>query len=425
MNQGLTAQDQQSDAPGKADPGTMQNHPFIPFHLPSIGEEEVRAVEATLRSGWLTTGPRTAQFEKEFGAYVGAPYAVAVNSCTAGLHVAFAALGIGRGDEVITTPLTFCSTVHTILQVGARPVMADIGSDGNIDPEEIARAITSRTRAIVPVHFAGLPCEMDAIWALARRHGLFVIEDAAHAAGTHYHGRPIGMTSPDQGEDSSDAVCFSFYATKNMTTGEGGMITTPRESLEARMRMLSLHGMNRDAWKRYSERGNWYYEVVDGGFKYNLTDVQSALGIQQLRKLDSFIEIRARYADIYKQAFEDLKELELPPAPAGVRHSWHLYVVRLNLNRLNIDRAGFIEELRRRGVGASVHFIPIPLHPYFARMPLAQRPCPRALGLYPRIVSLPLYPAMTEEQVRYVADTVKGILLSHRRDDRVLLTEAG
>ncbi len=425
MNQALLTQDSQSTAPAKDNPRTMQNHPFIPFHVPSIGEEEVQAVEATLRSGWLTTGPRTAQFEKEFAAYVGAPHAVAVNSCTAGLHVAFAALGIGRGDEVITTPLTFCSTVHTILHVGARPVMADIGSDGNIDPAEIARAITPRTRAIVPVHFAGLPCEMNAIWALARQHGLFVIEDAAHAAGTHYQGRPIGMTSSEQGEDSSDAVCFSFYATKNMTTGEGGMITTPRESLEARMRMLSLHGMNRDAWKRYSERGNWYYEVVDTGFKYNLTDIQSALGIQQLRKLDSFIDIRARYADIYSQVFRELREVELPAAPAGVRHAWHLYVLRLNLERLNIDRAEFIEELRRRGVGASVHFIPIPLHPYFSRMPLAQRACPRALSLYPRIVSLPLYPAMTEEQVHYVAETVKDILLSNRRNDRVLLTEAG
>ncbi|MCU1338097.1 MAG: DegT/DnrJ/EryC1/StrS aminotransferase [Bryobacterales bacterium] len=401
----------------------MRNNPFIPFHVPSIGEEEVREVEATLRSGWLTTGPRTAQFEKEFGAYVRAPHAIAVNSCTAGLHVAFAALGIGRGDEVITTPLTFCSTVHTILHVGAKPVMADIGADGNIDPEEIARAITPRTRAIVPVHFGGLPCEMKAIWALARKHGLFVIEDAAHAAGTHYQGRPIGMS--EDGEDASDAVAFSFYATKNMTTGEGGMITTPRESLAARMRMLSLHGMNRDAWKRYSERGNWHYEVVDTGFKYNLTDLQSALGIQQLRKLDSFIETRTYYAKIYNQVLAGMEEVELPADAPRSRHAWHLYVLRLNLNMLNIDRGEFIEELRRRGVGSSVHFIPIPLHPYFARMPVAQRPCPRALKLYPRIVSLPLYPAMTEEQVRYVADSVKDILMSHKRDGRVLLHEAG
>jgi dTDP-4-amino-4,6-dideoxygalactose transaminase len=401
-----------------------RTQPFIPFHVPSIGDEEVHEVEATLRSGWLTTGPRTAQFEKEFSAYVRASHAIAVNSCTAGLHVALAALGIGRGDEVITTPLTFCATVQTILHVGARPVLADIGDDGNIDPDAIARAITTRTRAIVPVHFSGLPCEMKSIWRLARKHGLFVIEDAAHAAGTHYEGYPIGMTTAESGADASDAVAFSFYATKNMTTGEGGMITTPRESLAARMRMLSLHGMNRDAWNRYSERGSWYYEVVEAGFKYNLTDIQSALGIHQLRKLDSFIETRTRHAQIYNQALAEIEEVELPPDGPRFRHSWHLYVLRLNLTMLKIDRQGFIEELRRKGIGASVHFIPIPLHPFFSRMPLAARPCRRALNLYPRLVSLPLYPAMTEEQVRYVADCVKDVIMSNRTTAHACLTEA-
>jgi dTDP-4-amino-4,6-dideoxygalactose transaminase len=389
-----------------------------------MGDEEVREVEATIRSGWLTSGPRTAQFEKEFGAYVGASHAIAVNSCTAGLHVAFAALGIGKGDEVITTPLTFCSTVHTILHVGARPVLADIGADGNIDPEEIALAITPRTRAIVPVHYAGLPCEMNAIWKLARKHGLFVIEDAAHAAGARYEGRAIGSSPTEGAAEASDAVAFSFYATNNMTTGEGGMITTPRESLAARMRMLSLHGMNRDAWSRYSRRGNWYYEVVDTGFKYNLTDIQSALGIPQLRKLDSFIETRARYAQIYNLALGGMQELELPPDGPRFRHAWHLYVLRLNLNLLKIDRHEFVEQLRRKGVGASVHFLPVPLHPFFAKLPLADRPCRRALNLYPRIVSLPLYPAMTEEQVRYVAACVTEIVVSNRVRMRTPLTEA-
>jgi dTDP-4-amino-4,6-dideoxygalactose transaminase len=401
----------------------MPDHPFIPFHVPSIGDDEVREVEATLRSGWLTTGPRTAQFEKEFSAYVGAPYAIAVNSCTAGLHVALAALGVGKGDEVITTPLTFCSTLHTILHVGAKPVLADIGPDGNIDPDEVAHAITPRTRAIIPVHLAGLPCEMKAIWELARHHGLFVIEDAAHAAGTHYEGCPVGMATASG--DASDAVAFSFYATKNMTTGEGGMVTTPRESLAERMRMLTLHGMSRDAWNRYSDRGNWYYEIVDAGFKYNLGDIQSALGIHQLRKLDSFIETRTRYAQIYNQAFAGLEEIELPPDDPRFRHSWHLYVIRLNLERLEIDRQAFIAKLRHRGVGASVHFIPIPLHPFFSRMPLARRPCNHALLLYPRIVSLPLYPAMTEEQVHYVASCVQEILAAHRIRSRVFLSEAG
>lgn len=392
----------------------MQVNTFIPFHVPSLGEEEVREVEATLRSGWLTTGPRTAQFEKEFRAYVGASYAIGVNSGTAALHIALAALGVGKGDEVITSPLTFCSTVHTILHVGATPVLTDIGADGNIDPVEIARAITPRTRAILPVHFAGLPCEMRVIWKLARQHGLFVVEDAAHAAGSRFQDRPIGGAAAGAEADASEAVAFSFYATKNMTTGEGGMITTPQAELATRMRVMSLHGMTRDAWNRYARCGNWHYEVVDAGFKYNLSDIQSALGIHQLRKLDSFIETRARYARMYNQAFEGVEEIEIPPEGQGVRHSWHLYVLRLRLDLLRIDRNEFIEKLRRRGIGASVHFIPIPLHPYFSKMPFAGLPGRRALALYRRIVSLPLYPAMTEDQVRYVAGCVKEIVAANR-----------
>jgi dTDP-4-amino-4,6-dideoxygalactose transaminase len=403
----------------------MQTRPFIPFHRPSIGDEEVGAVVETLRSGWLTTGPRAAQFEKDFSSYVHAPHAVAVNSCTAGLHLALAALGVGKGDEVITTPLTFCSTVHTILQVNAKPVLADVGPDGNIDPEEVAKAISSRTRAIVAVHLAGLPCDMNAIWSLARRHGLFVVEDAAHAVGSHYQGRPIGMAENEGDGDTSDAVVFSFYPTKNMTTGEGGMITTARESLAARMRLLSLHGMSRDAWGRYSETGQWHYEVVDTGFKYNLTDIQAALGIEQLRKLEAFIETRARYAEIYNRAFEGLEEVDLPVNRPGDRHSWHLYILRLNLDRLSIGRQDFIEQLRGRGVGTSVHFIPIPLHPYFARLSLTGRVCPRALNLYSRSVSLPLYPAMTEEQVHYVAGCVKEILAAGRYRGHELVRGAG
>jgi dTDP-4-amino-4,6-dideoxygalactose transaminase len=396
----------------------MADQSFIPFHVPSIGEEEIKEVEATLRSGWLTTGPRTAQFEEEFARYVDARHAVAVNSATAGLHVALAALGIGEGDEVITTPLTFCSTVHTILHVGAKPVLADIGADGNIDPDEIAKAITSRTRAIIPVHLSGLPCDMRAIWNLARRHGLSVIEDAAHAAGAYYNGRPIGASA----ETSSDAVVFSFYATKNLTTGEGGMITTAQESLASRMRMLSLHGMSRDAWNRYTERGSWYYEVVAQGFKYNLSDLQSSIGIHQLRKLEAFTATRARYAEIYNHLFAGLHEVETPPDDPHSRHAWHLYMIRLNLDALRIDRYEFIEELRRLGIGASVHFIPIPRHPLFARMSLGEQSCQRAMELYPRLVSLPLYPAMTEEQIYYVGNSVRKLLSSSRTASRTMLT---
>lgn len=392
----------------------MTETSFIPFHVPSVGEEEIREVEATLRSGWLTSGPRATRFERDFGAYVGAPHALAVNSGTAGLHLALAGLDIGPGDEVITTPLTFCSTVHTILHVGAMPVLADIGPDGNIDPVAIERRITKRTRAIIPVHFAGLPCEMKSIWALARQHGACVIEDAAHAAGARYEGRPIGAASLG-GTDASDAVVFSFYATKNLTTGEGGMITTQREPLAKKMRTLSLHGLDHDAWNRYGERGDWHYDVVACGFKYNLSDIQAAIGIQQLKKLDKFIEVRARYAQIYYRALADMDEVELPPDNPRCRHAWHLYVLRLNLEKLRIDRRAFIEELRRRSIGASVHFIPIPLHPYFAQLPLARFRCPRALELYPRIVSLPLYPAMSEEQAHYVAQCVKEVLELARR----------
>ncbi len=381
---------------------------FIHFHRPSIGEEEINEVVETLRSGWLTTGPRVARFEREFREYTGAPHAVAVNSATAGLHLALAGLKIGPGDEVITTPMTFCATVQAILHVGATPVLADIGWDGNIDPEEIAKRITNRTRAIIPVHMAGLPCDMKAIWDLAQRHGLHVIEDAAHAAGAVYEGRPIGA-------GASDAVAFSFYATKNLTTGEGGMITTDRLALAETLRMLALHGVSHEAWDRYSERGSWHYDVLAHGFKYNLSDIQAALGIHQLHKLDHFIERRALYARMYSDAFAGMDEVEPPPDNPRCRHAWHLYILRLNLRRLKIDRGKFIRELQQRGVGTSVHFIPIPLLRFFGRLPLAQCACPRALDLYPRIVSLPLYPAMTVEQVHYVAQSVREILESSRR----------
>jgi len=381
---------------------------FIHFHRPSIGEEEIAEVAETLRSGWLTTGPRVARFERDFREHTGAPYAIAVNSATAGLHLALAGLGIGPGDEAITTPMTFCATVQAILHVGATPVLADIGSDGNIDPDQIEKRITSRTRAIIPVHLAGLPCEMKTIWALARQRGIHVIEDAAHAAGAFYEGRPVGA-GPAGTHGASDAVAFSFYATKNLTTGEGGMVTTHLAPLAETMRMLALHGVSHQAWDRYTEQGDWRYDVLAHGFKYNLSDVQAAIGIHQLRKLNQFIERRALLANMYHDAFAGMDELEPPPDNPRCRHAWHLYILRLNLQRLKIGRGEFIWELRQRGVGASVHFIPIPLLRFFRRLPLAQYACPRASGLYPRIVSLPLYPAMTEEQVQYVAKSVREI----------------
>ena len=382
---------------------------FIPFARVDYSEEELGELAGVLRSGWLTTGPRTAEFERDFRRYVQAPHALAVNSCTAGLHLALAALGIGPGDEVITTPLTFCATVNVILEVGATPVLADIGPDLNIDPAAIERAITPRTRAIVPVHIAGLPCDMPAIWEIARRHGLKVVEDAAHAAGALIEDLPVGG-------GASDAVAFSFYATKNLSTGEGGMVVTPDPDLEERMRILCLHGISRDAWNRYTQQGNWYYEVVECGFKYNLSDIMAALGLVQLRKLERMTARRIQIAARYDRAFRDMPELEVPPDRPGVRHCRHLYILRLQLDRLAINRARFIEELRGRGIGCSVHFIPIPMHPYYQRAIAMRDPCTRALAEYPRLVSLPLYSSMQDDEVERVVETVREVVYEYRAD---------
>jgi dTDP-4-amino-4,6-dideoxygalactose transaminase len=387
---------------------------FIPFNLPTIGQEEIDEVLSTLRSGWLTTGPKTAQFETEFRKYVRAPYALAVNSATSALHLALAGLGIGRGDEVITTPLTFCATINTILHVGATPVLADVNNDGNIDPISVAEKVTDRTRAIMPVHLGGLPCDMDAIWGIARDRDLYVIEDAAHAIGANYKGHPIGAGHPPRFR--SNAVCFSFYATKNLTTGEGGMVVTNEEQLYEKMRLLCLHGISKDAWDRYSDRGNWYYDVAACGFKYNLTDIQSSLGIHQLRKIEGFTAKRASIARRYNEAFARIPELEIPPDSPDCRHAWHLYSLRLSIDELSIDRNEFIRRLRVKNIGTSVHFIPIPLHSYFA--PFARLPrnqCPKAMQLYCRMISLPLYPGMTDEQVEYVIEAVSSIAASAQR----------
>ncbi|HLK48895.1 MAG TPA: DegT/DnrJ/EryC1/StrS aminotransferase family protein [Bryobacteraceae bacterium] len=396
----------------------------VPYHRPSIGQEEIDEVIETLQSGWLTTGPRTARFEEDFREYVGASHALAVSSCTAGLHLALTGLHIGPGAEVITTPLTFCATVNTILHSGATPVLADVGADGNLNPAAIEERLTAKTRAILPVHLAGLPCDMQAIWSLARRYRLHVIEDCAHAAGARYRGWPIGAGNPENG-GCSDAAVFSFYATKNLTTGEGGMVTTSNQTLADAMRVLCLHGISRDAWNRYSDHGNWYYQVLASGFKYNLSDIQSAIGIHQLRKLEQFVEIRRRHAGIYNEILGGVAEFELPPDRSDSRHAWHIYTLRLNLDQLAIGRDEFIDALRAKGIGASVHFIPIPLHPFFAAY--AQRPenhCPNALALYPRLVSLPLYPGLSEDQVEYVARSTKKIAEQYRRVRQVAVGAA-
>jgi dTDP-4-amino-4,6-dideoxygalactose transaminase len=397
----------------------------VPFHRPSIGREEIDEVVRTLESGWLTTGPRTAEFERDFRAYVGVPAALAVNSCTAAMHLALAALKIGPGDEVITTPLTFCATVNVILHVGATPVLADVGPDGNIDPASVQERVTERTRAIIPVHLGGLPVEMDSIWDIARRQRLHVIEDCAHAVGAQYKGWPIGAGNPARGL-YSDASAFSFYATKNLTTGEGGMVTTHDERFAEDLKVLCLHGISKDAWNRYTDKGNWFYEVLEPGFKYNLSDIQSAIGIHQLRKLDGFIEQRRRYAQLYNDLLGDVAEVETPPDRADSRHAWHLYTLRLNLDKLEVNRDEFINALRDKGVGTSVHFIPIALHPYFSRfMADGANHCPRALELYPRLISLPLYPGMEEEQVVHTAQAVKELARTCRKSKSILVGTGG
>jgi dTDP-4-amino-4,6-dideoxygalactose transaminase len=403
----------------------VQSIPQVPYHRASIGDEEINEVVRTLKSGWLTTGPRTAQFEQEFSAYADVPHALAVNSCTSGLHLALEALKVGPGMEVITTPLTFCATVNTIIHTGATPVLADVGPDGNIDPASIASRITDRTRAIVPVHFAGLPCDMDAIWRLARQHGLDVVEDCAHAAGALYKGRHAGAANPLTGERSAASV-FSFYAVKNVTTGEGGMVLTHDEELASKMKILSLHGISKNAWNRYSDRGHWGYEVLTSGYKYNMSDIQASIGIHQLRKLEGFLEARKRFAELYNELLADVEEVELPADRDDCRHAWHLYTLRLHLDNLTIGRDEFIEELKDRGVGTSVHFIPIPLHPFFADFAnLRQNQCPNALELYPRLISLPLFPAMTEAQVHYVAQAIKEIAWQSRKRNWAVLAAAG
>jgi dTDP-4-amino-4,6-dideoxygalactose transaminase len=387
----------------------MSTQSFIPFHRPSIDGQEIDAVLEVLRSGWLTSGPRTAEFEKEFAAYVQADRALAANSGTAALHLALAALGVGQGDEVITTPLTFCATVNVILQVGAEPVLADIGPDLNIDPASVRDRLGGRTRVLLPVHYGGLPADMSALWEMAAQRGIAVVEDAAHAVGALYRGNKIGGANPGLG-CASDGVAFSFYATKCLSTGEGGMLTSPREDVLNRARILCLHGISKDAWNRYAERGNWYYEVVESGFKYNLSDLQSALGLAQLRKQERLLQARATCAAFYNEQFRDLDTFELPPDREDCRHAWHLYPLRLNLSRLRISRAEFIEKLRARGVGSSVHFIPIPKHPFFARYARRKRnACPVAMETYERLISLPIYPDMTESQMDTVAAAVKAI----------------
>ena len=381
---------------------------FLAFSPPLIGAEEIDEVVDTLRSNWITTGPKTKRFETEFAAALGAPGALALNSCTAALHTALVTAGIGPGDEVVTTPMTFVASVNVIEHVGARPVLADVEPDTlNIDPAHVEAAISPHTRALLPVHYAGHPADLDALGTLADRHRLIVLEDAAHALPAAARGRRIGS--------GPNPVAFSFYATKNLTTAEGGMLTGDPEFL-ARARMVSLHGMNREASTRYQQGGSWFYEVMLPGFKYNMTDIQAALGIWQLRKLARHQERRRAVVAQYDNAFGDDPALELPVTRPEVEHAWHLYVLRLRPEVLRIDRDRFIRELADRNIGSSVHFIPVHLHPYYRdRYAYAAERFPVAYENYQRMLSLPLNPRLTDHDVADVIEAVLDVARRFRR----------
>lgn len=388
----------------------VKREKFIPYNVPNITDVEINEVVDTLKSGWIAKGPRTVEFEKEFAEYVGAKYALGVNSCTAALHVALLAKGIGAGDEVITTPMTFASTASTIIHTGATPVFADIDySTGCIDPDEIEKKITPKTKAIVPVHYSGQVCDLDRIYDIAEKHNLFVSEDAAHALWSRYKGRLIGNKL--QGTAS-----YSFYATKNLATGDGGMLVTDDEKIIEKARILAGQGMSHNAWNRYAKGGSWKYDIAEPGFKYNMFDIQAALGLKQLSRLEEMQEKRLKIAAKFQEAFGKIDAIDPPFVPEYTTHCWHLYVIRIVPELLTIDRDQFIVELNERNVGTSVHFIPVHyMSAYRNRFGCKEGDYPNTEKHFNRIISLPLYPSMTDEETQYVIDAVADIVEKYHK----------
>jgi dTDP-4-amino-4,6-dideoxygalactose transaminase len=381
---------------------------FLPFNRAFIDEQDIEEVVEVLRSGWLTTGPRVKQFEAAFSAFTGAAHSVALSSCTAALHLSLAAIGIAEGDEVIIPTMTFASTGETVLYFKARPVLVDCAPNSfHVDPKQIEAAITNRTKAIVPVHYSGYACDMDAILDIARRHDLRVIEDAAHALPATYKRKMIGTLG--------DITCFSFYATKTLTTGEGGMVTTDNEQYAERIRSLSLHGISKDAWKRYSAEGSWRYDIQEVGYKYNLTDLQAALGLSQLAKREATHALRIRLAQRYDRALAPLDAFEIPQIPSDVTSAWHLYVLQVKPDVLRIGRDRVIEELKSRGIGTSVHFIPLHLHSLYQRIGYRDGQFPNAEARFNGAISLPLYPSMTDDDSDRVIEALRDIAHEFRR----------
>ena len=383
---------------------------WMPFCVPDISDAEVQAVSDTVRSGWWAKGPRTIEFEKRFAEYVGAKYCVGVNSCTAALHLALMTQGIGPGDEVITTPLTFASSANTILHVGATPVFADIDPEtGLIDPKEIEKKITDKTRAVVPVHYSGLAADIGEIGRLCERYGLFLSEDAAHAVETRYNGELIG-------HHPQGAVSYSFYATKNLACGEGGALVTDDEEVYKKASILSCHGMSAGSWNRYGKSGSWRYDIEEPGFKYNMFDIQAGLALAQLNRMDDMQRRRFEAVDVYEQAFRDVPQLRLQKTPDYCHHSRHLYILRIDESRLTITRDQFIEELKKRNVGVSVHFIALhTMSAYVKRFGYRPEDFPKAYAYSESEISLPLYATLGVENARYVADSVLDIVAKYRR----------
>lgn len=382
---------------------------FLPYCLPDITEEEIKEVVDTLKSGWLAKGPKTIEFENVFAKYVGAKYAIGMNSATAALHISLLAAGVGNGDEVITTSMTFAASANTIIHTGATPIFADIDPyTGCIDPEDIERKITSRTKAIVPVHYSGQSCDLEKIYEIADKYNLFVSEDAAHAIYTRYRGELIG-------NKPKGTVSYSFYATKNLATGEGGMLVTDDEEIANRARMLVTHGMSRNAWNRYAKGGSWMYDIEEPGFKYNMFDLQASLGLIQLKRLEEMQIKREAIANLYNEAFLNVNGIEIPyVSEYTTTHSWHLYIIKVNKNILNIDRNQFIVELNERNIGTSVHFIPVHLmSAYKNRFGYKQGDLHETETWFDDIISLPLYSAMSLDDAEDVINAVKNIVKEH------------
>jgi len=391
----------------------------IPFFKPSIGPEEIEEVVDTLKSGWLTTGPKVKRFEEEFAECLQHSHAVAVNSCTAALHLALEAIGVVAGDTVIVPTMTFAATAEVARYFNARPVLVDCQlEDFNLDVVDAERKIETQLSAgqkvvaILPVHYGGLVGDVAGVSRLAKRYSLKVVEDAAHCGPSYY--RADGNSEWKSVGSDADISCYSFYANKTITTGEGGMACTNYKDYADRMRIMSLHGISRDAWKRFSAEGSWYYEIVAPGFKYNLTDIAASIGLHQIRKMKELHRAREQLVSLYRELLEDIAELALPQVPPNRIHSWHLFVIRLKLDRLRIDRSAMIVELKRRGIGTSVHWLPLHMHPYY-REKYGYRPSdlPNAARLYPEVISLPLYPGLTEGEVKYICSEIKDLIARH------------